>query len=324
MVLSWLDRLLKRRSGPASRTGRKTPWQGRFVPSFEALAERIAPAVTATFSPTAHALSVFGDSLDNTIVVSRDAAGSILVNGGAVTIAGGTPTVVNTSIIQVFGQAGNDQISLDETNGALPAANLFGGAGNDTLTGGSGNDLIFGQAGDDVLLGKGGDDQLFGGDGNATRTAGKGNDQVFGQAGDDLMIWNPGDGSALNEGGDGIDTVEVIGGNVSENFTAAANGSRVRFDRISPAPFFLDIGTSENLVVNMNGGDDTFTAGNGLAPLISITVDGGAGNDTITGGDGADILRGGAGDDLLQGGAGNDTLVGKNGKDQMFGEAGDA
>jgi hypothetical protein len=36
-------------------------------------------------------------------------------------------------------------------NGALPAAQLFGGAGNDTLTGGSGNDLLFGEAGNDIL-----------------------------------------------------------------------------------------------------------------------------------------------------------------------------
>jgi hypothetical protein len=31
----------------------------------------------------------------------------------------------------VFGQTGNDTISLDEANGTLPAANLFGGAGDD-------------------------------------------------------------------------------------------------------------------------------------------------------------------------------------------------
>jgi hypothetical protein len=28
------------------------------------------------------------------------------------------------------------------------------------------------------------------------------------------------------------------------------NGTRVRFDRLDPAPFSIDIGTSENLVVN--------------------------------------------------------------------------
>jgi hypothetical protein len=62
--------------------------------------------------------------LDNAIVTSRDAAGQILVNGGAVPVQGGTPTVANTALIQVFGQAGNDTISLDEANGALPAALL--------------------------------------------------------------------------------------------------------------------------------------------------------------------------------------------------------
>ena len=63
---------------------------------------------------------------DNNIVTSRDAAGNILVNGGAVAIMGGTPTVANTTLIQVFGQAGNDTITVSEVNGALPAANLFG------------------------------------------------------------------------------------------------------------------------------------------------------------------------------------------------------
>ncbi len=78
------------------------------------------------------------------IVASRDAAGTILINGGAVPITGGHPTVANTATIQVFGGGGNDTISLDESNGALPAAQLFGGKGNDTLTGGSGNDQLFG------------------------------------------------------------------------------------------------------------------------------------------------------------------------------------
>ena len=195
--------------------------------------------------------------------------------------------------------------------------------GNDTLTGGSGNDLLFGQAGNDTLLGKGGVDQLFGGDGNDTLTGGTGNDQVFGEAGNDRMIWNPGEGSDLNEGGDGIDTVEVNGGNGAEIFTVTANGTRVRFDRINPAPFSLDIGTSENLVVNMNGGDDTFTAGNGLAPLISITVDGGAGNDTITGGDGNDMLIGGDGNDIIIGGRGNDVAFLGAGDDTFVWNPGD-
>ncbi|HSS84072.1 MAG TPA: calcium-binding protein, partial [Reyranella sp.] len=218
-------------------------------------------AIKASFSPSTGLLSVFGDSLDDTITVSRDAAGQILINGGAIPILGGQATVANTTLIQVFGQAGNDNIALDESNGALPAAQLFGGDGNDTLTGGSGNDMLFGQAGNDTLLGKGGNDLLFGGAGNDTLIGGAGDDQVFGEAGNDLMIWNPGDGTDLFEGGDGTDTAQVNGGNGAETFTITANGSRVRFDRVSPAPFSLDIGTTENLVVNANGGDDVITAG---------------------------------------------------------------
>jgi Ca2+-binding RTX toxin-like protein len=306
-----------------SCSGRQQANKSRLRLTLETLDERIVPAVTASFTPGTGILSVLGDAGNNNIVVSRDAAGQILVNGGAVAVQGGTATVANTALIQVFGLAGNDTITLDEANGALPAANLFGGAGNDVLTGGSGNDMLFGQAGNDTLLGKGGNDFLFGGDGNDVLIGGTGDDQVFGEAGDDRMIWNPGDGTDLNEGGDGNDTVEVNGGNASENFTVVANGSRVRFDRVSPAPFTIDIGTSENLVVNMNGGDDTFTAGNGLASLISLTVDGGAGNDTITGGDGNDKLMGGDGNDVIIGGRGNDVMIGGAGDDTFVWNPGD-
>src|SRR5262249_5381087 len=150
MAKAWFHRVLESQSRIRSRQRRKKSWQGRFLPAFEPLDDRITPAVTAIFSSGSHVLSVLGDSLDNTIVISRDAAGKILVNGGAVSVKGGTPTVANTARIQVFGQGGDDQITLNEASGALPAANLFGGAGNDTLTGGSGNDMLFGQAGNDT------------------------------------------------------------------------------------------------------------------------------------------------------------------------------
>ena len=268
-------------------------------------------------------LSVFGDAQDNTIVASRDAAGNILVNHGAVSVVGDQPTVGNTALIQVFGQAGNDTISLDESNGALPAANLFGGDGNDKITGGSGNDLLFGQAGNDMLFGKGGNDLLFGGDGNDILDGGTGDDQLFGQAGDDTMIWNPGDGTDLFEGGDGNDTAVVNGGNGAETFAITANGSRVRFDRLNPAPFSIDIGTTENLVLHAGGGDDVITAGNGLASLISLTLDGGDGNDTITGGDGNDVLIGGAGNDIVTGGRGSDNAQLGSGDDTFIWNPGD-
>ena len=172
-------------------------------------------AIKATFLAGSRLLSELGDEAGNVIVTSRDAAGQLFVNGGAVPVNGGTPSVANTDTIQVFGQGGNDTITLNESNGPLPAAQLFGGAGNDVLTGGSGADELFGGAGNDTLLGKGGNDLLFGGAGNDTLTGGDGDDQLFGEAGNDRMIWNPGDDSDLFEGGDGVDTAEVNGGNGS-------------------------------------------------------------------------------------------------------------
>ena len=91
----------------------------------------------------------------------------------------------------------------------------------------------------------------------------------------------------------------------------------------TPAPFTLDIGTTENLVLHANGGDDVITAGNGLASLISLTLDGGAGNDTITGGDGNDMLIGGDGNDIITGGRGNDTAPLGAGDDTFVWNPGD-
>jgi Ca2+-binding RTX toxin-like protein len=293
------------------------------VPLLESLEERNLLAVTASFAAGPGVLSIFGDKLDNNIVVSRNAGGDILVNGGAVSVKGGMPTVANTSLIKVFGKPGNDQIALDETNGALPRANLFGGADNDTLTGGSGNDILSGQAGNDTLFGKGGVDLLSGGAGDDVLTGGTGNDQVFGQAGNDRMIWNNGDNTDLNEGGAGTDTVEVNGANAADIFTIAANGARVRFDRSNLIPFSIDIGTTENLVVNGLGGDDQVTAANGLARLIAITVDGGAGNDTIFGSDAADVLLGGDGNDFIDGNGGDDVAFMGAGDDVFKWDPGD-
>jgi len=280
-------------------------------------------AVTASFLSGTRLLSVFGDSVDNNVTINRNAAGNILVNNGAVQIKGGTPTVGNTELIQVFGLGGNDTITMDEANGALPRANLFGGFGNDIIRGGSGGDMLFGQSGNDNLQGRGGVDFLFGGSEDDILTGGDDDDQMFGESGNDRMIWNPGDDTDLHEGGAGTDTSEVNGGSGAEVFTVTANGTRVRFDRLDPAPFSIDIGTTERLDLRMNGGDDFFSATGNLAALIQITVDGGAGNDTILGSNGIDTLLGGDGDDFIDGQQGNDVALLGAGNDVFQWDPGD-
>jgi RTX calcium-binding nonapeptide repeat (4 copies) len=270
-----------------------------------ALASSASATTTAQFNRGHHVLTILGDSRGNAITVSRDAAGVIAVNGGAVKIHGSRATVGNVDRIVVYGGRGNDRIALDVANGPLPAASLYGGPGDDDLFGGSGADRLLGGGGNDAL------------------TGGAGSDQSVGGTGDDQLIWNPGDGSDLNEGGDGSDAVVVNGGGVGEAFTATANATRVRFDRVSPLPFSLDIGTSERLVVNANGGDDSFAASGDLAPLIALDVDGGPGNDRISGGNGNDTLTGGPGDDEIDGNAGADTADLGDGTDTFTWDAGD-
>ncbi|HOP98099.1 MAG TPA: calcium-binding protein [Verrucomicrobiota bacterium] len=279
--------------------------------------------ITASFDVTNGFLIIIGDDRDNTIAVSRDIAGTLRVNGGSIPITGGVPTVANTTLIQIFGRAGHDHLSLDEANGALPAAYLFGEAGNDTLIGGSSADTLNGGTGNDTLLGKGGADSLYGGDDDDTLTGGDGGDLAYGEAGNDTFIWNPGDDTDLNEGGPGVDTVQVNGGAGAETFTITANGTRVHLDRLDPAPFYLDIGTCENLVLNCNAGNDSVSCTGNLAALIQITVDGGPGDDTILGSNGIDLLIGGDDNDFIDGQQGNDVVFLGDGDDTFQWDPGD-
>src|SRR5262245_40880790 len=75
MVLSCIRRLFtKKKSWPILRPVRK-PFAGRFLPNVENLDERIVPATTAVFTKATGLLTVLGDAGNNTIAISRDAAG---------------------------------------------------------------------------------------------------------------------------------------------------------------------------------------------------------------------------------------------------------
>ena len=235
-----------RRACPAGLTG------------LELLDRRDLPSVTATFAAAREVLKITGDDRANTIVITRDARGKILVDGGAVKIRGGRATVANTRLIQIVGQGGNDSLSLNEIHGRLPNANISGGSGNDTITGGSGNDTLSGGPGNDTLNGGDGNDVLQGGDGNDFIDGGKGSDAVSLGAGDDTFVWNPGDGSDTVDGGTGLDTMLFNGANVNEQFNVSANGARVRFTR-DVANIVMDLSGIEVANVNTLGGADTMT-----------------------------------------------------------------
>ena len=112
----------------------------------------------------------------------------------------------------ITGGGGNDTLALDETNGPLPAASIFGGAGNDTLTGGSAADFVAGESGTDT---------------------------AFLGAGDDTFLWNPGDGSDVVEGQGGRDTLVFNGSDAAEKFDISDSGAGSPFHR---ARFTRDVG----------------------------------------------------------------------------------
>ena len=238
------------------------------------------------------------------------------------TLGGSTGDGAADQVI-VNGTGGNDTISASSSGTSASVQGLAAVTNVANFEAGLDQLIVDGQGGNDTLIGGAGSQVLRGGEGNDVISGGDGDDQMFGDAGNDRMVWNPGDDTDLMEGGADIDTAEVNGGNGAEVFTATANGTRVRFDRLDPGPFSLDIGTTEKLVVNMNGGNDRFSATGDLASLIGITVDGGTGDDTILGSNGIDLLLGGDDNDFIDGQQGNDLAQLGAGEDTFQWDPGD-
>ncbi|HEX5619165.1 MAG TPA: hypothetical protein VFX51_12130 [Solirubrobacteraceae bacterium] len=267
-----------------------------------------------------------------TVTVTADDDVLVECNGGNVQINGGNPgggaavacTLVKTITVTggINADGGENAINLEDVN-----ATDFPALASVLVNAGDGNDAIDGSQVADRLVGQ------------------KGNDSVFGAGGNDTMVWNGGEGDDINDGGDGVDTIEVNGAGVAETFTVkpdAAQAGRIRFDRTAPnpgppVPFFLDIGTSEVLDLNMNAGNDTVTADAGLVALgFKLDVDGGAGEDNIDGSDAADLLKGGPDNDTItpddnpantrdvaRGEAGNDLIIWNGGDDNDDNDGGE-
>jgi hypothetical protein len=102
---------------------------------------------------------------------------------------------------------------------------------------------------------------------------------------EDILVWSNGDGTDVMDGGPGTDLVNVNGNpTAADVFTIGAGpGGRVNFDRLSPAPFSLDIGTTETLSVIGIAGSDSFTVNSlaGVADLTAVNLNGLDGNDTF-------------------------------------------
>ena len=105
-------------------------------------------------------------------------------------------------------------------------------------------------------------------------------------------------------GTDGDDIIDVLGSGTS----ASVVGLAVQVDVVNSD------GADDSLVLNTLGGDDSVSASTLPAGVITLTVDGGAGDDSLLGSQGTDVILGGDG---------NDSMLGDNGNDQSLMGAGD-
>jgi uncharacterized delta-60 repeat protein len=115
------------------------------------------------------------------------------------------------------------------------------------------------------------------------------------------------DGSLVISGTEGPDTLSM---------SLTGNTLSVRINDAARTFSFPDL---TEVFADLGGGNDT---ANVDASTQSVSVYGGAGNDTLTGGDGYQVFFGGDGNDTLLGGDGADRLTGDGGNDSIDGGLG--
>lgn len=203
--------------------------------------------------------------------------------------------------IYLFGGSANDVIRVDDpTRQFTFPVNIFGRAGNDTLTGGSGNDSIGGGDGDDLIQGGYGNDNMAGDLGNdkiyggfVTPTTNDGNDTLWGDSSNDLL------GNGNTPGGN-----DTLVGGAGYDLMYGGPGNDFMYGGLPNDPH-NKFGDASDDMFGQQGND---------------YLDGGSGGlNREHGMDGTDTVIGGPHNDTLYGGAGVDNIV-KSGGGQTLGE----
>jgi Ca2+-binding RTX toxin-like protein len=252
----------------------------------------------------------------------------------------GNDTLIGGSGAETFlGGDGNDFVDGNRGNDVA-----LMGAGDDTFQWdpGDGSDTIEGQAGTDTMLFNGaniaekvdlsanGSRLRFTRDvANITMdTAGVEQVDFNARGGADTVTVNDLGGTGVtnvdvdlgsNGTGDGaVDQVVVEGTDGNDAVHVRGDASGVAVTGLPAAISILHAEPTDQLRVDGRDGDDAIEAANLTADALSLTLDGGAGNDVLVGGQGDDTILGGPGDDVLIGGPGQDTLDGGPGANTLI------
>ena len=250
---------------------------------------------------------------------------------------GGNDTLLGGSRAETFmGGDGNDFVDGNRGNDTA-----FLGAGDDTFRWdpGDGSDTVEGQDGHDRMLFNGAniaerfDVSANGGRVRFTRDIATitmdldGVEQIDlnSLGGADTLTTNDLSGTDLTQvnadlgASDGApDNVAVNATNGDDAVVVSGNSSGVSVLGLSARMDITNAEPTDALRVNALAGDDAVTATGLTANALTLTEDGGDGNDVLLGGDGDDTLLGGNGDDTLIGGPGMDVLDGGPGNNILM------
>src|SRR5262245_46136632 len=251
----------------------------------------------------------------------------------------------------------------DAVLGGMGAESLLGGEGSDTLDGNGGNDRALMGPGDDafvwdpgdgsdVVEGEAGADTMrFNGanvaeqvelsaNGNRLRffrtqanitmdTAGVERVDFNALGGADLVTVDDLTGTdvaSLNVdlGGDSASDRVVVGGTAANDaITVSGNASGVAVSGLRTSVAIQHQEPADELVVSGFGGNDVISAATLAAQAITLTLDGGLGDDAMAGSQGVGTLLGGEGSDTLDGNGGNDRALMGPGDDAFVWDPGD-
>ena len=124
--------------------------------------------------------------------------------------------------------------------------------------------------------------------------------------------------------GDGeADSVTVDGTNGNDAINVSGDASGVAVSGLAALVAIQHQEPNDALAVNGLSGNDAISAAALAAQAITLTLDGGTGDDTIAGGKGIETLLGGDGNDSIDGNGGNDLALLGAGDDTFVWDPGD-
>jgi predicted lipoprotein with Yx(FWY)xxD motif len=247
----------------------------------------------------------------------------------------------------LLGGYGNDSI---DGNGGNDLALL--GAGDDTFVWdpGDGSDTVEGQAGADTmrfnganvpervaLSAKGNRLEFLRDPGNITMdTAGVERVDFNALGGADVVTVNDLTGTGVKTvntdlagtlggatGNRQADSVIVNGTSGNDTINVSGDASGVAVSGLAALVAIRHQEPNDGLAVNGLDGNDAISAAALAAQAITLTLDGGAGDDTIAGGQGIETAFGGDGNDTIDGNGGNDSAFLGAGEDTFVWDPGD-